>query len=167
MAFTGAEYAAIASAVIGAGSSIYGAASRNSAAQAQSWQQMVYGDYERQRSQEFDAAQAEIARQFNADQGGVSRDWTAEQAALARGFTADQAATARQFTADQAQIARDYDTGVIGRQEAFQSLMAQRAMDFSERMSSTAYQRATADMRAAGINPLLAYSQGVLRPRLG
>jgi hypothetical protein len=43
-----------------------------------------------------------------------------------------------QFNAGQAQVQRDYET----------------------QMSNSAYQRATADMKAAGINPLLAYSQG-------
>lgn len=38
--------------------------------------------------------------------------------------------------------------------------MAQKQMDFQEQQTSTSYQRGMADMKSAGLNPILAYSQG-------
>lgn len=72
------------------------------------------------------------------DPSGAEQVFNSEQAALSRDFNAEQAVLSRQFNAEEAAKNRD----------------------FQANLSNTAYQRAFEDMRAVGLNPYLAYSQG-------
>lgn len=56
--------------------------------------------------------------------------------------------------------AQEYNWKALGYSQVFNREEAQKSRDWSEMMANTAYQRGTADMKAAGINPMLAFSQG-------
>lgn len=94
-----------------------------------------------QGARDTNEANERIAREqmaWNAEQADINRIWSAGQASNQMSFQATQADLARHFNAQEAATQRDW----------------------SERMANTSYQRAIGDMRAAGLNPMLAYSQG-------
>lgn len=83
-----------------------------------------------------------------------------QQADVARDFNAEEAQKQRDFSASQAQYQRNYNWDAMVNTQDFNAAEAQKNRDYQTEMSNTQYQRAIGDLQSAGLNPMLAYSQG-------
>lgn len=89
---------------------------------------------------------------FEINENGANRFWGLNNA----GVAAEDWVRAEQ-SADNA-LARDLY--FLEHQNAFNAEEAQKTRDYAEHQRTTAYQTAVADMKKAGLNPILAYMNG-------
>lgn len=108
------------------------------------------------------SAAAQAAQgQFNQNSANIANSLADSRLFDQYAYNSAQAAQANAFTEYMWDKAAAYNLDLFNRQMAFNAEQSQINRDFQKEMDSTKYQRAVLDMETAGLNPILAVTNGI------